>query len=93
MLFSYKDFKIYVENNSDTDIKVTCDKIVINKYKVYSHMSLEVESGLRGNDTISVSRSSLDGNDITDIESIEGSFTIYESGTENIIDTFDFEIK
>lgn len=93
IFFNRKEFKIYVENNSDYDIKIECDKFVINKYKVYNYMTLEVESGLRGNDTISISQSTLDDNYITEIESIEGTFTIYESGTDNIIDTFDFEIK
>lgn len=54
IFFNRKEFKIYVENNSDYDIKIECDKFVINKYKVYNYMTLEVESGLRGNDTISI---------------------------------------
>lgn len=87
------ELKFYIENSSDRNIEVSCESLSINDYKMNDYMNVDVDAGLRANDTISISSTKLEENEITTIESIKGTFLIKDNDTREQIDEFDFTIS
>lgn len=87
------ELKFHIENNSIYNIKVKCDKLAINDYKMNDYMDIDVDAGLKGNDTIRLSDSTLEDNDIKNINKISGTFSIINRDTNEIIETFEFTIE
>lgn len=79
---------MYIENNSDKNITVQSRDTSINGFMVDDSMSEDVIAGKKAITAITFFSSSLEDNGITDIESIETSFHIYDmEAWETIFDT------
>lgn len=92
-LLSALELKIYVKNDSENNIKIKCDKLTVNGYKMGNYMYLDVDAGLKGSDTVNLYTSDLKNIDASDIKNIDGTFTIENNNTDEVIDTFDFHIE
>jgi type II secretory pathway pseudopilin PulG len=75
---------LYLENNSDKNIIVQCENVSVNGFMVDAIMSDDIYAGKKCISDITLYQSSLDENGITDIETIETSFTILNEDYEEI---------
>lgn len=79
---------VYIENNGDKDFTVQVRDVSVNGFMIDPIFSSEVMAGKHAIDTITFMGSSLEENDIAEIETVELSFHIFESsGWETIVDT------
>lgn len=72
---------IYVENNTDKEITVSCDDLSVNGFMVTEYFYSNVYAGKKAVDSITLSEADLEENDIDSVEDIEVSFTIRNSKT------------
>ncbi len=79
---------VYIENNSGEDITVQTRDTSVDGFMVDTIFSSDVINGKKIVDTIILSSTDLEENDIEVIKEVETSFHIYESETwETIVDT------
>lgn len=78
---------LYIENNSDKNITVSCDDMSVNGFMVTSLSSTAVYKNKYAFGDITILSSSLEENGITSIDTIELKFKIYEADTFKTIDT------
>lgn len=79
---------MYIENNTDKDITVQTRDESVNGFMVDTIFSPELNAGKRAVSSITLSGSGLEQNGISNIETVELSFHIFESsGMETIADT------
>lgn len=78
--------KLLIINNSSKDITVSSDDFSVNGFMIYGGMFSEVLSGKMAFDSIYISSSDLEDNEIEKIEDIEFSFNIYDSHSYATID-------
>lgn len=79
---------VYMENNSETDITVQVRDVSVNGFMVETIFSSDIVVGKHAIDTIDILRSSLEENQITDVENVELSFHIFNSESwSTIVDT------
>lgn len=80
--------KVYLENNSSQDISIQAWDVSVNGHMAYALFSPDVPVGKRAVSNIAFFASDLEKNGITDIETVELSFHIFDLGTfETILDT------
>lgn len=77
---------VYVENNTEKEITVTCDNLSVNGFMVSEYFYSNVYPGKKAVDSITLFDSDLEENDIDSVEDIELSFKILNSKNYNIID-------
>ena len=96
------NLNVFAQNNSDKDIRVKCDKLLINGYDFTdSSFSFKISSGTKANDKLYISLYKMSEQNLSfsDINEIDGTFTIYDvtdhsyGDKDNVIDTFEFSIK
>lgn len=86
--------KVLIENNTDQNVCVQCNSIIVNNYMVFDLFSCEVAPGKKANDTIYLSSSSLEEAGITTISDIIVSFHVFDSnGFDTLFDTPEIEIQ
>ncbi|MCQ2354015.1 MAG: hypothetical protein MJ102_02800 [Clostridia bacterium] len=79
---------LFIENNTDQNITVSCNDMSINGFMVTSLLSSTVYKGKYTIDDITILSSSLEENDIKSIDTIELKFHIFNSDTyKTIVDT------
>ncbi len=79
---------VYLENNSAKNITVQVRDVSINGFMVDAIFSSEVVAGKKAIDTITFMSSDLEENEITNVDSVELSFHIFETDNWNtIVDT------
>ena len=79
---------VYIENNSDKDFTVQVRDTSINGFMVDTTMSEDVLVGKRALPVVTFFSRSLEDNGITDIESVETSFHVFDKDTwTTIVDT------
>ncbi len=85
---------IYVENNTDRNITVTCDTVAINNFMVTGYYYSSVYAERKAFDDITILSSDLEENNITTVENIAVDFSIIDSDTyETIADTGEIEFS
>ncbi len=84
------DVYVYIENNSDQDVTVQTRDVSIDGFMVDPIFSSDVVSGKRAFDTITFMESDLEENGVTDINSLELRFHVFNMESWNTI--FDSEI-
>lgn len=87
---------VYVENNTEKEITVTCDNLSVNGFMVSEYFYSNVYPGKKAVDSITLFDSDLEENDIDSVEDIELSFKILNSKNYNVIDQTDpigFSVK
>ena len=80
---------LYLENNTDRNIVVSCENMSINGFMVTPYFYGDVFAGKMAIDEIAILSSDLEENGISTIEDIEVSFHIYDSDTYDTIDDSD----
>jgi len=79
---------LYIENNSSKDFTVQVRDTSVNGFMIDTSMSQDVLVGKKAITAVTFMKSSLEDNGITDIESVETSFHVFESdGWDTIVDT------
>ena len=72
---------VLVENNTDKNLSVGCDAVIVNNYMIVDLFSCSVAAGKKANDTIYLSSSALDAAGITNVGQIEIYFRVFDSDT------------
>lgn len=85
---------LYIENNSDKDITVQARDTSVNGFMIDSTMSEDVVKGKKAVTALTFFSSSLEENEITEIESIETSFHVFDEKTwDDIVTTEPIKIN
>lgn len=77
--------KLLIENNSDTNVTVGYNALIVNNYMIADYFSSAVAAGKKANDTLYISSSQLESAGITIIGQIEIYFNIYDSDSWDTI--------
>lgn len=89
-----KGIKVLIENNSDINVGVQCNSLVVNNYMISELFSSSVAAGKKANDTIMLSSSSLEAAGINTISEIAVSFHIFDDESfETIYDSEEVMLK
>lgn len=79
---------LYIENNTDRNVGISVENMAINGFMIDPFFSATVYSERMAIDDITIFRSDLEDNDITEIEEVSLSFHIYDADTySGICDT------
>jgi hypothetical protein len=81
--------KVLLENNSDKDITIGCDALIVNDYMITDLFASTVAAGKKSNDTIYLSSSELKAAGIDTVGKVEIYFHAYDEDTYDTI--FDSE--
>ena len=81
--------KLLIENDSDKDITVSTNAVIVNDYMIDEWFSESVASGKKSNATLYVDAEDLGTFGISDIGKVEIYFNIYDSDTWDDIDNPD----
>lgn len=71
--------KLLIENNTDKNITLSCDALIVNGYMNNGLFVADVSAGKKSNETMYLSNSELEGAGIDRVGEIEAYFNIYES--------------
>lgn len=82
--------KLFIENNSDTNYCVQVRDFSVNNYMIDPSFSSEIAPKKMINDTITISKSKLDENNISELENVEFKFHIFD--WDHWSDGFDSDI-
>ncbi len=77
--------EVLIENNSDIDISVSLDQMIINDYMVGNLFAKKVAAGKKVTDTIDILESYLDKANITNIGKIEFYFNAFDANYDDYI--------
>ena len=80
--------KLLLENNSDKDITVGCDSLIVNDYMITDLFSSGIAAGKKSNETLYLSSMQLNAAGIENVGKIEIYFHVYDSSTyDTVFDT------
>lgn len=72
---------LYIENNTDKSILVTADDLSVNGFMITSYLYSTVKPGKKAIETIILSSSDMEDNDIEKIEELSLSFNVSDADT------------
>lgn len=81
--------KLLLENNSDKDVTVGCNALIVNDYMITDLFSSGIAAGKKSNETLYFSSTQLNAAGIENVGIIEIYFHIYDSSTYDTV--FDSE--
>lgn len=82
-----KGIKVLIENNTDKDLGIGCNALIVNNYMITDLFASSVAAGKKANETIYISSSELEAAGIENIGEIEIYFNIYDNASyETIFD-------
>lgn len=73
--------KLLLENNSDNDVMVGCNALIVNDYMITDLFVSEIAAGKKSNETLYFSSTQLKAAGIENVGKIEIYFHIYDSST------------
>lgn len=73
--------KLLVENNTDNNISVACDAVIVNDFMIFDMFYCDVAAGKKANETLYLSSSDLSNAGIDNIGKIELDFYVTNSDT------------
>lgn len=73
--------KVLLENNSDKDVMVGCNALIVNDYMITDLFASEIAAGKKANDTIYLSSSELEAAGIDTVGKIEVYFHIFDAAS------------
>lgn len=80
--------KLLLENNSDKDVMVGCNALIVNDYMITDLFASEVAAGKKANETLYLSSTQLNAAGIENVGKVEIYFHVFDSTTfDNICDT------
>lgn len=77
--------KVLLENDTDNDIMVGCEALIVNDYMIHDLFASDVAAGKKANSTIYLSSSELKAAGIENVGRIEVYFHAYDSDTYDTI--------
>lgn len=80
-----KEINMLVENNTDKDVTVSCDDLIINNYMVTNLFVCSVSAGKKSNEGLDISSTELKEENIENIGLIEMTFNVYDSDSYDTI--------
>lgn len=80
-----KTIALYIENNSNANIRISCEDLSVNGYMITEYFSETIYSGKYALPEITLSSSDLEENDITEVIEVELKFRIYNPDTYQTI--------
>lgn len=81
--------KLLLENNSDKDVGIGCNALIVNDYMITDLFSSSIAAGKKANETMYLSSTQLNAAGIENVGKIEIYFHVYDSSTYNTV--FDTE--
>lgn len=92
--FMGEELKLLVENNSDQNLTVQSHASSVNGYMITNIMSIDVASGKKVNDTLTLTSSEMEDCGITSITDLAFTLHVFNTDTwEAVIDTPVIELK
>lgn len=82
--------KLLLENNTDRNVMVGCNALIVNNYMISDLFASEVAAGKKANDTMYMMSSDLKAAGISNIGQIEIYFHVYDSSTYDTL--FDSDV-
>lgn len=80
--------KLLIENNSDTNVTVSTNALIVNNYMISDIFVAEVAAGKKSNETMYLSSTSLEAAGIDSVGQVEVYFHVYDSASyEDILTT------
>lgn len=80
--------KVLLENNSDKDVMVSCNALIVNDYMITDLFASEIAAGKKANETLYLSSTQLKAAGIENVGKVEIYFHVYDSNTfDSIFDT------
>lgn len=80
--------KLLLENNSDKDITVGCNALMVNDYMITDLFASSIAAGKKSNETLYLSSTQLKAAGIENVGKIEIYFHVYDSSTyDTVFDT------
>jgi hypothetical protein len=79
--------KVLVENNSDQNITVGCNALIVNDYMITDLFSADVAAGKKSNETIYLSSSELEAAGIETVGQVEMYFYVYDESWNKLFDS------
>jgi hypothetical protein len=76
---------LYIENNSGTNVTISCDDLSVNGFMMTPYFSSSVYNGKKAIDDITLMSSELEANGIKKVGEVECQFRIYETDTYQTI--------
>lgn len=83
--------KLQIENNSNVDVTVNCDALIVNDYMVTDLFAVEVAAGKKVNKTMDLLSSGLGAAGIDTVGKVEVVYSVYNSDT--LDDIFKSDLK
>lgn len=83
------EIKVLVENNSDKDVTIGANAIIVNDYMVTDLTSISVSAGKKANDKITLSSTELEAAGINNIGKVEMYLYTYDPDTYDTISESD----
>lgn len=80
-----KGVKVLMENNSDNNLGITCNALIVNNYMISDVFSTEVGAGKKATDTIGIFSSGLEAAGINNIGKIELYFHIFDINNYDMV--------
>ena len=77
--------KVLIENNSDGDVSVGCDALIVNDYMISDLFGAEIAAGKKSNETIYLSSSELNAAGIDTVGRVELYFHAFDADTYDTI--------
>lgn len=77
--------KLLLENNSDKDITVGCNALIVNDYMITDLFSSGIAAGKKSNETLYLSSMQLNAAGIENVGKIEIYFHVYDSSTYDTV--------
>ncbi len=77
--------KLLIENNSDKDVSLTCDNVIVNDYMITDLFVETVAAGKKANATLYLSSNQLKAAGISNVGKVEIYFRTYDSETYDTI--------
>ncbi|MBQ8260973.1 MAG: hypothetical protein IJZ00_01685 [Lachnospiraceae bacterium] len=81
--------KLYIENNSDKTVTISCVALIVNNFMITDLFVSEVSPGNRANEVMNLSNSQLEAAGIESVGQVEIYFHVYDSTTYDTV--FDSE--
>lgn len=89
-----KGINVLIENNSDKNVGVQCNTLIVNNYMITDLFSSSIAAGKKDNEVIELSSSALEAAGIDTISEINISFHVFDDESfDTLFDTEEVSIK
>lgn len=84
-----KGIKLLIENNTEKNIGIGCNALIVNNYMISDLFSSTIAAGKKSNENLYISSSALEAAGVTNIGQIEVYFHIYDADSYETIKDYD----